>query len=108
MTNTAQMAEYAKSKNVPAPKLAVFVSGIMIYLGGISILLGLWVEIGAWLIIIFLVPTAFIMHNFWTVEDPRARQNEQIHFFKDLALTGGAFLIWYLYLMIPNPPLSLS
>ena len=108
MTRTSQMGEYAKSKNVPAPKFFVFVSGVMIFLGGVSVLLGLWVTVGAWLLIIFLVPTAFIMHNFWSVEDPMARRNDQIHFVKDLALAGGAFMIWYVYIMIPNLPLSIS
>lgn len=108
MTNTSQMGEYAKSKDVPFPHTAVFFTGVMIFLGGISVLLGLWVEIGAWLLIIFLIPTAFIMHDFWTVDDPMQKQNEQIHFLKDMGLAGGAILLWYLYIMIPNPPLSLS
>ena len=102
------MGEYAKSKNVPAPKFFVFISGVMIFLGGVSVLLGLWVTIGAWLLIIFLVPAAFLIHNFWSVEDPLARRNEQIHFLKDLALAGGAFMIWYVYIMIPNLPISIS
>lgn len=108
ITNTGQMAQYADSKNVPAPKAAVFISGIMILLGGLSILLGFWVHIGAWLLIIFLIPTAFIMHDFWNVEDPMDRQNEMIHFLKDLGLTGAAFLIWYLYATAGTIPWSLG
>ena len=103
MMNVNQMGEFAKSKNVPVPKVAVFLTGVMILLGGVSVLLGLWVNIGAWLLIIFLIPTAFIMHNFWTVEEPMDRQNEQIHFMKDLALAGAAFLIWFLYITVHVP-----
>lgn len=102
------MAQYVGSKNVPAPKVAVFISGIMILLGGLSILLGFWVYIGAWLLIIFLIPTAFMMHDFWNVEDPMDRQNEMIHFLKDLALAGAAFLIWYLYATVGTIPWSLG
>lgn len=101
------MTEFTKSKGVPAPGLAVFVTGIMLLLGGLSILLGAYVNIGALLLVIFLIPTAFIMHNFWADKDPMMRQNNQIHFMKDLALAGAAFLIWYLYQEIPNVPLSL-
>lgn len=108
MTNTAQMAEYAASKNVPTPKAAVFLSGVMIFLGGLSITVGYWVQIGAWLIIIFLIPTAFIMHNFWSVDDPMDRQNEQIHFMKDLGMAGAAFIIWYLYITLQHVPFSLG
>ena len=106
-TQAETMAEYSKSKKVPAPGLAVFVTGIMLLLGGLSILLGAFVNIGAILLIIFLIPTAFIMHNFWTVKDPMMRQNDQVNFMKDLALAGAAFLIWYLYQTVPVP-LSLA
>lgn len=106
-TQAKAMSEYAKSKKIPAPDLAVFVTGIMILLGGLSILLGALVNIGAILLVIFLIPTAFIMHNFWTVKDPMMKQNDQINFMKDLALAGAAFLIWYLYQQVPNVPLSL-
>lgn len=108
LTQNKMMSEYAKSKGVPAPALTVFVTGIMIILGGLSILFGAYVNIGALLLVIFLIPTAFIMHNFWTVKDPMMKQNDQIHFMKDLALAGAAFLIWYLYQTVPNIPLSLT
>lgn len=108
ITNTRQMAQYAGSKNVPAPKAAVFISGVMISLGGLSVLLGYWVHIGAWLLILFLIPTAFMMHDFWNAEDPMDRQNEMTHFLKDLGLAGAAFLIWYLYISFGNIPWSLG
>lgn len=108
ITNTGQMAKYAESKNVPAPKATVFITGIMILLGGLSILLGIWVNIGAWLLVIFLVPTAIMMHDFWNVDDPMQRQNEMTHFMKDLALAGAAFLIWYLYSTFGSVPWSLG
>ena len=66
----------------------------MLLLGGLSILLGFWVRIGAALLVIFLIPTAFIMHNFWTVTGPLTRANDQAHFLKDIALTGGALLFF--------------
>lgn len=106
-TQTKMMAEYAKSKKVPVPGFAVFITGIMIILGGLSILLGAYVNIGAILLVIFLIPTTFIMHNFWTVKDPVMKQMDQVQFLKDLALAGASLLIWYLYQMVPNVPLSL-
>lgn len=67
----------------------------MILLGGLSVLLGLYVRVGALLLVLFLIPTAILMHNFWTIDDPQARAVDQAHFMKDLALAGAAFLIWY-------------
>ena len=87
------MSGYAASKGVPAASLTVIVTGIMIIAGGLSVMLGYKAKLGAWLLVVFLVPTAFIMHGFWGIEDAMMAQNEMAHFFKDLALAGGALLI---------------
>lgn len=108
LSNTEQMTQYAASKNVIMPKVSVITTGIMLVAGGLSVLLGLWVDIGALLLIIFLIPAAFLMHNFWTIEESADRQNEQIHFMKDLALAGGAFFIWYLYVTAEYIPWSID
>ncbi len=36
LSNTEQMGEYAANKNVPLPKAAVFISGLMLLFGGLS------------------------------------------------------------------------
>lgn len=90
------------------PRISVLISGVMLLLGGLSVLFGFWVDIGALLLIIFLLPAAFMVHDYWTIEDPQERQNEQVHFFKDLALAGGAFLLWYLYIINVDLPWSLD
>lgn len=108
LTNSGQMSEYAAAKKVPMPRISVLISGVMLLFGGLSVLFGFWVDIGALLLIIFLLPAAFMVHDYWTIEDPQERQNEQIHFFKDLALAGGAFLLWYLYIINVDLPWSLD
>ncbi|MBI2619123.1 MAG: DoxX family protein [Ignavibacteriales bacterium] len=102
------MAGYADMKGVPLPQVAVVITGIMIVLGGLSILLGVYVRVGALLLVFFLVPTALIIHNFWTLEDEMARMNDMAHFMKDLALAGAAFLIWYFERKAGTFPLSVS
>jgi uncharacterized membrane protein YphA (DoxX/SURF4 family) len=105
--NVEHMGGYAEAKGVPFPKLSVYLSGVTFLLGGLSILLGFWVSIGALLIIVTMLPVTFMMHNFWTLDDPEAKQNDQIHFFKNLSIIGAAFLIWYLYMHV-SVPLSLG
>lgn len=90
------MAGYAQFKKVPAAKLMVLLTGFMILLGGIFVAVGIYADLGALLIAIFLVPTAFMMHNFWTVEDAQAKQTEMISFFKNLSLAGAALVIFAL------------
>jgi putative oxidoreductase len=91
------MAGYAKSRGVPQARLAVLGSGALILVGGLMVLLGVWMDLGALLLVIFLVPTAVLMHPFWKETDPMAKQNEMVSFNKDIALAGAALLILALY-----------
>ncbi|HEY3313496.1 MAG TPA: DoxX family protein [Anaerolineales bacterium] len=93
------MAGYSASKGVPAPKLAVIGTGLMLVIGGLSVLLGIQPYLGALLLVVFLIPTAIMMHNFWTVSDPQMRMGELINFEKDLALAASALM----FLAIPAP-----
>jgi putative oxidoreductase len=91
----ASMAAYARSMGAPLPDLMVPLTGVMILLGGISVLLGVYARAGAWLLVLFLVPTAMIMHRFWGISDPEQVQNQRAHFQKNLSLAGAALLIAY-------------
>ena len=96
---------YAKSKGLPAPALAVGGSGVFLFLGGLSMLLGFHPTIGAALLVIFLLSAAFGIHNFWKVQEPQAKMGEMVNFLKNLALLG--FLL--MTLAIPRPwPMSLG
>jgi uncharacterized membrane protein YphA (DoxX/SURF4 family) len=95
-TKNEAMTGYAKYKKVPMARAAVYLSGLMILLGGIYIILGFYADLGALLIALFLIPTAFLMHAFWKETDPTAKQNETIGFFKDLSLAGAALIIFAL------------
>jgi len=92
LTRTKMMAGYAASKGVPLPWLSTFLSGILILLGGLSLLLGIWADLGALLVALFLFPTAILMHAFWK-EPGDARMMEQTQFMKDSALGGAALIL---------------
>jgi putative oxidoreductase len=99
------MAGYAKMKGTPAPTLAVGGSGILLLLGGASLLLGFHHTIGVALLVIFLLPTTFMIHNFWAIQDPQARMNEIAHFQKNIAILG----LLLMTLLLPRPwPMSLN
>lgn len=89
------MAAYAQSKGVPAPKLATVVSGVMIIVGGMMVLLGWRRFIGAGLLVLFLVPTALVMHAFWKETDPTMKRMEMSNFMKNIALAGAALFFAY-------------
>src|SRR3989441_13008230 len=72
----AMMTPYAAAKGIPAPRLAVLGSGLLIVLGGLSVLLGARPTWGARLLTFFLVPTSFLMHDYCTATDPSARHTD--------------------------------
>ena len=86
---------FAASQGVPFASLAVPFSGVLAIAGGLSILLGYRARLGAWLLVLFLVPVTVTLHNFWAVSDPMMHQIQQVMFFKNVAMIGGALLITY-------------
>ncbi len=57
------MTPYAAAKGIAAPRLGVLGSGLLLVLGGLSMLLGVRPTWGVVLLTLFLVPTSFLMHN---------------------------------------------
>ncbi len=99
LTKTKMMAQYTASRGVPqavAPTL-VFGTGLLIVAGALMILLGAWGDLGALFQVVFLVPTAVIMHGPWGIEDPQQQMMEQTQFLKDLALAGAALMVLALF-----------
>jgi putative oxidoreductase len=86
---------YGSSQGVPLAGIVVPLSGIIAIAGGLSVLLGFHARIGAWLLVLFLVPVTFTMHQFWNVADPAARAIQLGMFMKNLAMLGGALLVAY-------------
>ena len=90
-----QTIGYAASQGVPWATIAVPLSGVLAIAGGLSILLGYRAKLGAWLIVLFLVPVSLMMHKFWTVTDPMMAQIQMILFMKNVSMLGAALLIIY-------------
>src|ERR1700740_3026771 len=88
-----QSIGYPASQGVPLASIAVPLSGVVAIAGGLSILLGYRAKLGAWLIVLFLVPVSFMMHKFWTVTDPMMSQIQMILFMKNISMLGAALLI---------------
>jgi putative oxidoreductase len=97
-------AQYAASKRVPAPKLAIIGSGILLLIGGLSILLGCEPPIGVAALVVFYLGVTPVMHNFWAAA-PEHKQGELVNFMKNVALLGATLML----LAIPRPwPFSVN
>jgi len=88
-----QTIVYAASQGVPLASILVPLSGVIAIAGGLSILLGYRAKLGAWLLVLFLIPVSLMMHKFWTVQDPMMAQLQMILFMKNVSMLGGALLI---------------
>ena len=97
--HTAMMAGFTASKGVPFPRFAVLGSGVLLLVGGLSLMTGFHPVTGIALLTVFLVPTTLTMHNFWADVDPNARMNNFVQFQKNLALLGAAWML----LLVPRP-----
>jgi uncharacterized membrane protein YphA (DoxX/SURF4 family) len=107
-TQTDAMAGYAQSRGVPNPRAGVLASGLLMALGALSVLLGVWADLGALLLVIVLLPTTFLMHRFWSETDPQAKQGEMIHFDKDLALTGASLMLFAFFAHVDELGLTIT
>jgi uncharacterized membrane protein YphA (DoxX/SURF4 family) len=92
-TKLEMMSGYAKSKGVPSPKLSVAFSGLLLLIGGLSVLFNIFPAIGFISLILFLVPVTLIIHAPWKVEDPQAKMGETINFMKNFALVGAVLIL---------------
>ena len=90
---------------MPASKLAIAGSGLLLVIGGLSLGLAYYPIVGIAAVCLFLAGVTPVMHNFWTVPDPQHRMSEMINFTKNLALLGSTLM----FLAIPQPwPYSLG
>ena len=86
---------YAEAKKFPLAGPAVLVSGVGIILAGLGIIAGVWPDLAALGLAVFLFFTTFFFHNFWTIKgDAMARQADMTQFQKDLALLGVALVFF--------------
>ena len=100
----AESIGFAAAQGVPLASIAVPLSGIIALLGGLSIALGYRAKLGAWLIVLFLVPVTLMLHRFWGLSDPQLVALQQAMFMKNLSMLGAALLI----ARVGSGPLSLK
>jgi uncharacterized membrane protein YphA (DoxX/SURF4 family) len=89
------MKGYTASKGLPMPGLMTGLTGLMMIAGGLSVIFNMYLILGGWLLVSFLVLSAVLMHNFWKAEDANAKMMEMIQFQKNLALAAAMLLIMY-------------
>jgi putative oxidoreductase len=80
-------------KGIPAARILLVGAIAFEVAGGLSIVLGYRPRIGAVLLLVFLVLATYYFHDFWRIDDPKERQDQMVHFLKNLAIMGAMVLI---------------
>jgi uncharacterized membrane protein len=80
---------------IPFRTFWVLISGVVELVGAVMILTNRYPRLGAWLIVVFLVPVTIAVHGVAMVADPEERMRAaQLSFFlKGVTMTGAALLI---------------
>lgn len=85
-----QMSAWMDSKGVPAAELVNYFVAGQLFFGGVAVLLGAYMTLGIGALVLFLVVSTPVMHNFWSAEN---QQEEMTHFMKNAALLGGLLVL---------------
>ena len=92
LRNPGGTARYFTSVHVPAPDIAVWISIPVHLFGGLALLVSFYSRWAAALLALVCLGTAFGVHL------PAGDQNNMIHFYKNLVMTGG-----FLYVIAFGP-----
>ena len=88
----AGTSAYMASQGMPMVPFFLAMTIIFELGGGLSLLTGFKTRWGALALIVFLIPTTLIFHNFWEVS-PDQKQLQMIMFLKNLAIIGGLLTV---------------
>ncbi len=92
----AQMRAYARGVGFPLPALAPWPVGIWLLAGAMSIGAGIWPDVGALMLIAFLVPAAAWFHAFWRAPEQEAQMQTML-FFRNLTFIGACIALFAVF-----------
>jgi uncharacterized membrane protein YphA (DoxX/SURF4 family) len=93
----AQAEGYAKSVGFPWPTLAGWPSGLYLLAAATSVSVGIWPDLGALLIGLWMIPTALWFHAFWKVEDQMQRMSQMQLFWRNVTFLGMAIALFAVF-----------
>jgi len=72
--------------------LLLMLATLLELLGGLLLLFGVKEKLGAFLLILFLIPVTFVFHQFWFLEGS-AYDLQIAFFFRNVAIMGGLIMV---------------
>jgi len=81
-----------ESAGLSSPEQLVKVNAAVHLAGGLALATGRFPRLAALALAGSLVPTTYVGHAFWAESEAASKQQQQIHFMKNLGLLGGLLL----------------
>jgi putative oxidoreductase len=92
-----QMVPFGRAIGAPVAHISVPLTGVMMVVGGALVALGIWADLGALLLVVFLPAAGYLGHAYWRESDPMMRAAQKAQFWKNIALAGAALFILYAF-----------
>lgn len=87
------MAGWVASKKLPAALPGVYITGVVLILGGLGIMTQMYLPYAYGGLITFLVVAAFTLHNFWADTSPQVQAVNMVNFQKNLGLAAALLML---------------
>ncbi|MBA3957543.1 MAG: DoxX family protein [Parachlamydiaceae bacterium] len=84
--------QYMKAKGFTLIPLFLISAALLEIIAGLLLVIGFKTRWAATLLILFLIPTTIIFHDFWT-SDPSMYQTKLNDFFRNVAIIGGLLYV---------------
>jgi len=88
---------YARSVGFPLVAVAGWPAGVWLVLGALSVALGVWPDVGALMIGLFVVVAAFFFHAYWTLEDATQKMSQGFLFWRNIIALGASVALFGLF-----------
>ena len=99
IVNHARYVTTARGR-LPVPYVAGWPAGVWLLLAVLSMVLGIWPDVGALMLAAFLMPTTFLFHAFWTFSDATQRRTQQSNFYRNISLLGATLALFALFSVV--------
>ena len=105
--NHTRYVATARSR-LPIPYVAGWPTGVWLLLADVSMVLGIWPDVGALMMAAFLVPTTLLFHPFWTISDAAQRRTQASNFYRNVSLLGATLALFALLSVVGPGPFAIT
>ena len=84
--------ELVRAAGLSEPEKLVRANAAVMVVGGLALATGRLPRLSSLALVGSMIPTTWVAHPFWSETDKAARQQQQLHFFKNLSMIGGLLI----------------